>query len=183
MSLGPSDFTRLYRRHAPALLVFFQRRVHDPEVATDLLADTFAIAIERAWQFRGRDDRAAGGWIWQIAQSVLRNHQARETTERRGRTRLELQRRALTDGEIERIEELAGLEQLRVALQKHLEKLPSEQEEAVRLRVVDGLTYRQIGELLGVDVQNARARVSRGLRRLSGALATEHRAWHGGEDR
>ena len=67
MPLEPADFTRLYRRHASSLLVFFQRRACDPEAATDLLADTFAIAIERADQFRGSGDRAGSGWLWQIA--------------------------------------------------------------------------------------------------------------------
>ena len=80
MSLEPADITRIYRRMAAGLLVFFQRRVHDPEVATDLLADTFALAIERAHLFEGRDDRALSGWVWRIAQGVLREHERRELT-------------------------------------------------------------------------------------------------------
>jgi RNA polymerase sigma-70 factor, ECF subfamily len=177
MPLEPADFTALYRRQASSLLVFFQRRVADPEVATDLLADTFAVAIERAGQFRGSGERASSGWLWQIAQGVLREHERRDDVERRGRRLAGRERRALTDAEIERIEELAGMAQLREALVRHLGKLPADQSEAVRMRVVEEQSYQAIADHLGVEVHTARARVSRGLRVLNGLLAAEHDAW------
>ena len=46
----------MYRRLAGSLLVFFQRRVHDAELATDLTADTFTVALERRDQYRGASD-------------------------------------------------------------------------------------------------------------------------------
>jgi len=177
MPLEPDDFTRLYRRHASSLLVFFQRRVYDPEVATDLLADTFAIAIERAGQFRGGGDRQTSGWLWQIAQGVLREHERREDVERRGRRLAGRERRALTDAEIERIEELAGMAQLRDAIGRYLAKLPPEQSEAVRMRIVEELSYQAIADVLGIEIHTVRSRVSRGLRALNSLLADEHDAW------
>jgi DNA-directed RNA polymerase specialized sigma24 family protein len=45
VSLSEEDFLRMYRRLASSLLVFFQRRVHDAELATDLTADTFTVAL------------------------------------------------------------------------------------------------------------------------------------------
>lgn len=183
MSLGPSDITRIYRRTAPGLLLFFQRRVHDPEVATDLLADTFAAVIEGADRFEGDGDRALGGWVWRIAQGVLTEHERREGVERRGRRLLGRERRALSDAEIERIEELAGMNRLRDAVARHLRLLPSEQAEAVRLRVVEELGYQEVAARLGVEVVTARARVSRGLRRLGGVLGEELRAWRAEEER
>ena len=47
MTVGLEELTTLYRRHSRALLVFFQRRVHEAEVATDLTADTFTTALEQ----------------------------------------------------------------------------------------------------------------------------------------
>jgi RNA polymerase sigma-70 factor, ECF subfamily len=177
MPLEPADFTQLYRRLAPSLLVFFQQRVCDPEVATDLLADTFAIAIESAARFRGEDERQKSGWLWQIAQGVLREHERRDDVERRGRRLAGRERRALSDAEIERIEELAGFARLRDAVSQHLATLPAEQSEAVRMRIVDEMTYQAIADRLGIEVYTARSRVSRGLRTLSGLLGAEHEAW------
>jgi RNA polymerase sigma-70 factor (ECF subfamily) len=181
MPLEPADFTRLYRRHAASLLVFFQRRVCDPEIATDLLADTFAVAIEQAGRFRGSGERQSSGWLWQIAQGVLREHERRDDVERRGRRLAGRERRALSDAEIERIEELAGMAQLRDALERHLARLPREQSEAVRLRIVEELSYQAIADRLGVEIYTVRTRVSRGLRALNNLLAAEHEAWRDGE--
>ena len=44
-SQPPLDIESLYERHAETLLVFFTRRTFDPEVATDLWAETFAQAL------------------------------------------------------------------------------------------------------------------------------------------
>jgi RNA polymerase sigma factor (sigma-70 family) len=51
-----------------------------------------------------------------------------------------------------------------------LAELGPEQREAVRLRVVDELGYPAIADRLGISEQAARARVSRGVRALAGAL-------------
>src|SRR5580700_6327606 len=103
MTLGTEDFSRLYRRHAQSLLLFFQRRVHDPELATDLMADTFTIALDRRSQYRGSSDEELSGWLWSIAQSTLREHERHGEAARRGAKRLGRERRALADRELERI--------------------------------------------------------------------------------
>jgi RNA polymerase sigma-70 factor (ECF subfamily) len=80
---------------------------------------------------------------------------------------------AITSDEIERIEQLAGVEELRVAVAQALATLGADQREALRLRVVDELDYPVVARRLGVSEPTARARVSRGLRRLAAALEEE----------
>lgn len=173
MTLDPDDFARLYRRHAQSLLVFFQRRVHDPELATDLMADTYTMALDRRAQFRGESEEELSGWLWTIARSTLREHERRGDAARRSARRLGRERRALSDREIERIEELAGIADLRDAVTRRMAELPAEQREALRLRVLEDLPYEQVAAELGLSVQSARARVSRALRRLGAELRDE----------
>jgi RNA polymerase sigma-70 factor, ECF subfamily len=173
MTLRGEDLTRLYERYARVLLVFFQRRVDDPEIAVDLMSDTFTIALERSPQFRGSTDDQLSGWLWSIAQSVLREHERRDESARRGARRLGRERRALTDREIERIEELAASEQLREAVNRSLDRLPPEQREAVRLRVVEGMSYAQIAARLGLTPSGTRTRVTRAMRNLRGMIEGE----------
>lgn len=173
----PDDFTRLYRRHAQSLLLYFQRRVHEPELARDLLAETFESAIAGGPRFRGTTDRELSGWLWNIARNVLSDQRRREAGERGRRRRLGRTRAALTDREIERVEELAGIADLREAVAQRLEKLPEEQREAVRLRVLRDMSYSEIAAHMNSSTDTARARVSRGLRTLSVALEVKHRAW------
>lgn len=168
--LDADGIAELYRRNAQTLLVFFQRRVHDAELATDLLAETFATALDRREQFRGSDDTELSGWLWAIARSTLRDHERREATERAATRRLKVERRALTDREIERIEELAGLAKLRSIAAARLAELPPDQQIAVRLRVLEDLPYLEVAARMGTNVAGARTHVSRGLRRLSRQL-------------
>jgi RNA polymerase sigma-70 factor (ECF subfamily) len=68
------------------------------------------------------------------------------------------------------IEAAAGLAPLRRALARELSALGDAQREAIELRVVQELPYAEVALRLGVNEQTARARVSRGLRALAGAL-------------
>lgn len=180
MHLTPDDYTRLYRRHAQPLLLHFQRRVHDAELAAELLADTFEAAISAGDSFRGESTRELSGWLWTIARNTLADHFRREEGERARARRMGRVRPALTDREIERIEELAGIAELREAVALRLSELPQEQQQAVRMRVLEDLPYEAIAQASGVNAETARARVSRGLRALNVALINEHEAWKRG---
>ncbi|HEY2631429.1 MAG TPA: RNA polymerase sigma factor [Solirubrobacteraceae bacterium] len=180
MDLTPEDFTRLYRRHAQALLLFFQRRVHEPELARDLLAETFEAAIAGGPGFRGESEEELSGWLWIIARNTLGDQRRREEGEHARVRRLGRARIALSDREIERVEELAGIADLREAVAQRLSELPGEQREAVRLRVLDDLSYEEIARSMRTSADTARARVSRGLRTLNVVLRQEHRAWREG---
>lgn len=180
MSPTPDDYTRLYRRHAQSLLLYFQRRVHEPELARDLLAETFELAIAGGPTFRGSTDNELSGWLWSIARNVLAEQHRREQGERDRRRRLPGARAALSDREIERIEELAGMAELREAVARRLDELPYEQSETVRMRVLEDLPYGEIAVRMKISVDTARARVSRGLRALGVALEDQHKAWREG---
>jgi RNA polymerase sigma-70 factor (ECF subfamily) len=170
LPLQTDDISRLYRDHARALLVFLTRRVYDPEVAMDLLAETFAGAFKARAQFRGGDDDAeAVGWLYGIARHQLSRYYRRGQVERRALERLAVERRPLTDPEYERIEELADLGQLRSAVSAALQGLSADHREILQLRVVDELEYSVISARLGISEQTARARVSRALRELAGS--------------
>jgi RNA polymerase sigma-70 factor, ECF subfamily len=177
VGLDEEDFLRMYRRLAGSLLVFFQRRVHDAELATDLTADTFTLALERRNQYRGASDDELSGWLWAIARSLLRDHERHVETVRRTARRLGRDRRALTDREIERIEELAGLRELRNAVAAGMADLPDDTRAAVALRVLEDLSYVEIARRLDITPSGARTRVSRGLRILADRIRRQHSEW------
>jgi RNA polymerase sigma-70 factor, ECF subfamily len=177
VTLTEDDFLRMYRRMAGVLLMFFQRRVHDAELATDLTADTFTLALERREQYRGTSDDELSGWVWAIARSLLRDHERREETRRGGTSRLSRERRALTDREIERIEELAGIRELREAVAAGMADLPPDHRDAVALRVLEDMSYTEIARRLGITPSGARTRVSRGLRILADRIRRQHSEW------
>ena len=170
MALTVDEVAELYDRHAEAILAFVVRRTWDPEVAVDILGETFAVAVESRQRFRGRDRDAAGAWLYAIARHQLADHYRRDGAQRRALARLGVERRPLTDIEYERIEELAGSRELRDRVAEELHALPVDQREAVRLRVVEERGYQTLARMLDIRQDTARARVSRGLQALRAAI-------------
>lgn len=166
------SFADLYRRHADSVLVFIVRRVYDREVAMDLAAETFARAFVSRRRFRGTTEAEAEAWLYTIARRQVANYLRRGRAERRAIEKLGLEVPRLTDEDLERVDQLAGLTDLRAAVAIGLQELSPSQREALTLRVVDELSYPEVAERLGVSEQTARARVSRGLRLLARFVET-----------
>lgn len=158
--------------------MFLTRRVLDVEVALDLMSETFAVALERRRSFRGATREEEIGWLYAIARTQLSRFWRSGAIELRALKRLGLEGAQLSDPEIERVERLAGVGDLATKVNGALSGLPAEQQEAIRLRVIDELDYSAIAERVGISEPAARARVSRGLR----ALAVEMDANESAED-
>jgi RNA polymerase sigma-70 factor (ECF subfamily) len=97
----PARFRELYDRLADDLLAYFYRRVLDPEVAADLLAETFATAFERRGRFRDRGKPGAA-WVYGIAAKELSHWYRRQSVELRAVERLGMTVPALDDESIAR---------------------------------------------------------------------------------
>lgn len=178
MALTGDEISRLYAEHSAALLRHMARQTWDPELAVDLVGETFARAFEQRARFRGGNAAAARAWIYEIARHLLIDVARRGQVERAALTRLGVSRRPLSNEEFDRVEELATSTFERSEIAERFAALPEDQRTAVRLRVVDERSYDVVADALGVSEQTARARVSRGLRALralsTAAEAPEH---------
>ena len=160
-------FASLYRETADDVLVFIVRRVFDREVAMDLAAETFAQAFVSRGRFRGSTQAEAGAWIFTIARRQVADYLRRGKAERRALNKLGIEPPRLTDEDLDRVDQLAGLTELRAAIGAGLRELNPAQRDAIALRVVEELPYPEVAARLGISEQTARARVSRGLRALA----------------
>ncbi|MGZ8582805.1 MAG: RNA polymerase sigma factor [Actinomycetota bacterium] len=162
----PEAFTELYRRHAEDLLRYFARRTLDPETAAELTAETFAEAFASRATYR---DQGVNGvaWIYGIARHRLGRFFRDGKVDAAARRKLGMPERDLPSEDYERIEDLIDFGPIREALAEALETLSPDQREAMRLRVIDGLGYAEVAERLKCTEQNARQRVSRGLRKIA----------------
>ena len=152
------------------MAVYIARKTMDAGVAADLTAETFAQAFTNRAQFRGRTREEAIGWLYGIARHQISHFVRRDQAEARALERLGIQRPHLSDSELERLEDLAGISELRRRVASHLSDLSHEQQEALRLRVLEEQSYEQMAEHLGINEQAVRARVSRGMRALADRL-------------
>jgi RNA polymerase sigma-70 factor, ECF subfamily len=162
----PAAFRELYDRWADQLLGYFYRRVLDPEIAADLLAETFAVAFERRRRFRDIG-RPGAAWLYGIAGKELAHWFRRQEVERRAVRRLAIDVPPLDDESIARIEALADMDAHRAALAAALPQMTDSERHAVELRVVGELGYGEIAARLDCTESAARVRVHRGLARLN----------------
>jgi RNA polymerase sigma-70 factor (ECF subfamily) len=136
-------------------------------VAGDLVAETFAQVIVSAKKFRGGDDEAASAWIDGIARNLLRHFRRRGAVEARARRTLGIEvavRSALAAAPTVEADDVASSALLR---------LPASEKEAITLRVLEGMSYQEIGAALNTNAVAVRQRVSRGLRTLRTQLQRE----------
>jgi RNA polymerase sigma factor (sigma-70 family) len=164
-------FAEFYDAYYDRVLSFLVRRVFEPELAFDLLSETFAKALERRHQFRGDSAEQEQAWLFSIARTELSHYWRSGKIERAAVNRFAITVPTLTEAETERIEALAGLNGLGDELSTALAQLPADQRRAVTLRVIDELSYAEVAAALEVSEPTARARVSRGLRTLALAMS------------
>ena len=166
----PARFVALYDRTLPGLLAYFARRTLDAQVAGDLAAETLAEAYASRGRFRDRGEGSAAAWLYTIARRKLGRYLRRLRVEDAARRRLGMERIELDPEDTERIEALVDFEHIGRQVSAAFGELHIDQREALRLRVIEGKSYREIPAGLGCGEDVVRARVSRGLKRLAAQL-------------
>ncbi|MGH2832729.1 MAG: RNA polymerase sigma factor [Solirubrobacteraceae bacterium] len=165
----PEDFAGFYQCLAPTILRFFARQTRDPQVAFDLMAETFAKAFEKRVDFQGASDDQAAAWVWSIARNELGKYKRSLSVELATLTRLGLERPAPSESELREVERLMTLEGLvRRQIPDALDKLSPDQQQVIQLRFYEDLSNEEIAKRLAVSNDVVRTRMSRALRLLSG---------------
>ena len=152
-------FRDLYRALHPRVAAYVARRCASKADGEDAVSRTFHKLLERlgAW------DEARGG-VLSFALSIARNSIIDDARAQRPAVGLEEAAAAL----VEEATPLSVLErdQDRRRLLQKLDALPAELREMFTLRFSDGLSHREIGELLGLHEAAVKQRFSRALREL-----------------
>ena len=162
---SPEAFGVFYRRHVEPVLAFFRVRTGDPELAADLMAETFAAALIAAPRFRRRREPPAA-WLFTIARRKLIDSWRRGRVEDAARRKLGLEPMELDDGGLARIDSLIDESRDPLPLTALMQRLPADQREALRLRVLDERDYSEIARELECSEAVVRQRVSRAARAL-----------------
>ena len=159
-----SDFGCLYDRHVRAVMAFVGSWIGEPDVVFDLVAETFARALEHRLQYDASKGPAVA-WLLGMARNLMIDSARRGQVESESRERLGMGRVELDDEQLEVIADRADVE-----LRDALASLEAVEREAVIRRVVLEESYRAIAADLRCSEQVVRKRVSRGLARLRESL-------------
>lgn len=150
----------LYERHAPWLALRLARRCADPGVVDETVQDTFMAVWRGAGRYKGEGD--VGAWIWGIAIRRLIDALRR-------RPRRELLVAQIDDRRSAEEDILLGVEH--GDLGGALRRLSPELRAVVEATVLDGLTSREAGHLLGIPAGTVKTRMMRARAQLRKELA------------
>lgn len=150
----------LYDRHAPWLALRLARRCADPGIVDETLQDTFLAVWRGAGRYAGQGD--VGAWIWGIAIRRLIDALRRRPTAEV--LVAEVHDRASAEEDI-----LLGVEH--GDLGGALGRLSPQLRAVVQATVLDGLTSREAGRLLGIPAGTVKTRMMRARAQLREELA------------
>lgn len=154
-------FAKLYARRHPLIRAYLRRRLGaHPDLVLDLVAETFARALERRDQF-DPERGPASAWLIGIARNLLLDAAREGRVADVSRRRLGMERIVVDDAQLERVESESVCE-----LERALEELPADQREAIERHVLRDEPYAAIAVGIGRSEQVVRKRVSRGLATL-----------------
>jgi RNA polymerase sigma-70 factor (ECF subfamily) len=163
LTTEPEAFTIFYERHVDVVLAFLRRRTSSPEVAADLMAETFAAALLALHANTAPEQlQVPVAWLLGIARNKLFESYRRGKVEAAAREKLGLEPLVLDDSDLALVDELSETD-----LVKQLaDLLPPDQLQALRARVIDEREYDDIARDLHCSEAVVRKRVSRALSTL-----------------
>jgi len=167
-SIADADqFGVLYDRYAATLYRYAQRRV-GPELAEDLVADTFVAAFRRRSRYDlSRPD--ARPWLFGILTRELAHNRRGEV--RRYRALARAAPDPVTEAPAERVVEAVAAGALRTRLATELATLSVRDRDVLLLIAWGDLTYEEVADALGIPIGTVRSRLHRARNRLRAALA------------
>ena len=155
-----SALSVLVKRHHGSAYRMALSLVHDDDTAQDVVQNTFLKAFRALDGFRG--DASFHTWLLTITAN-----EARGTLRKSGRIR----ETTLDDAGPIRSEEMGPAEAVVISQEsararRMMERLPEKQRMSLSLRIDEGLSFKEIGEVIGSSEGAARVNYFHGIRRL-----------------
>ena len=169
---GDEDaFTILYNRYKDRLLNYFYRLFGTRERAEEVMQETFVRVWRGASGFQGKE-ASFSTWLYTIS-----HHLAASELRKRHYPSIPLSKEPKMEQLIEANE--ASFEQQlirkeeREIVKRSILRLPHRQREVIVLRHYEGLTFREISDIVGCPLGTAKTRFHHGIRKLYKLLRTE----------
>lgn len=142
----------------------------NPTDAQDVVQEACLRALAAADRYRGGNARA---WLL----TIVRNTCYSNFRARRGRSATAFEEETHTpDAQHRTPEDVALNDELARDVHAAIAALPSEYREAIVLREMEGLSYKEIADVAGVPIGTVMSRLSRARAQLQQALASHRRS-------
>jgi RNA polymerase sigma-70 factor, ECF subfamily len=157
-----ATFAQKVEAAIPALRRYARALTRDADIADDLVQDTLVRALRSEHLFQGEEVRS---WLYTILTNLNRN-----------RLRSLARRPTLSSIEDNDAPDLAGPEAGGRDIERALATLAEDQRNALLLVVLEGLSYREVAEVQGVQIGTVMSRLARARVQIKSYLDGERPA-------
>jgi len=166
--VGAHDLAGMFSRHGRDLLRYCTRRV-GPQLAEDVVAETFLVAHERRDRFDPRRGELLP-WLYGIATRLLHRHVRAEVRALRESTRLPLvEDEAHDEAAAGRVDAQRSVTRLSAVLAG----LPRRQRDVLMLFAVAELEYAEIAAALDIPLGSVQSSLHRARAKVRAAMSEE----------
>ena len=157
---------RALHKHEAALIHYVYRMTHDLEQSRDIVQDAFLKLLHE-------DPNAIEGYLTEWLYRVCRNR-ALDVRKKESRMRQasEMELDTKQSGTPSPVEQLQQLESANAAMEM-LNQLPANQQEVIRLKFQQGLSYKQISSITQLSISNVGFLIHTGIKALKQKLPSE----------
>ena len=163
---NPASLDRLVLDHLPAALRFATRLTGDPDRAEELVQEALLRVVRRWTSFRG--EAAFRTWFFRIVINVFRD---RLSVSAPDTVPVDEQRADWIDSTDVGPLQAALAAELAQLIAKEVSRLPPRQREVVVLIVYEGLSAREVADVVGISEGNVHSTLSVARARLKTRLA------------
>lgn len=161
-----SSLDRLVQEHLPAALRFATRLSGDPDRAEEIVQEAL-VRVVRSWKsFRG--DAAFRTWFFRIVINVFRDH--RTDAAAVSAAPIDESQSDFVDTAVQPPGAAMAAE-LGELVAREISRLPARQREVLVLTVYEGLSTRQVADLVGISEANVHSTLWAARSRLKARLA------------
>ena len=150
-------YTDIYKTYSGKLYGVCLHYVHDPDIASDLLHDSFIVIFSSLDQLR--DSSRLEPWMCSIVRNIALKHL--RDSQRMPETSLESIPEPVFEETSVHVSEIPLTELLKV-----IDDLPEQYGKVFRLSVLDGLSHKEIGEIMGIAAHSSSSNLARAKKML-----------------
>ncbi len=140
---------------------YVRHQVGNREEAEDLIQEAFLKIHQNVNSLN--DEKATDAWVYRLVRNTIIDHRRRQASRPQGREALELEDVLLSQpAEVDEQEDRRLRREITDCLLPVIHELPAEQQEALRLVDLEGMSQSEAARKVGISLSGMKSRVQRG---------------------
>ena len=149
----------LITRHQSKIFGFIYSKIPDTDVSNDIFQDTFIKVIKTLKSNSYNEEGKFLPWVMRIAHNLIIDHFRRNKKMPMFRETETFSIFSIISDNLPTIESQIITDQIHDDLKRIINKLPNDQKEVLEMRFYEDLSFKEIAELTGVNINTALGRM------------------------